>query len=194
MQFLFLKGRMLQWAIRSSPDSLYHPPAVQSQISIHPLFKARETRFGWPLWKSRRKHFLGNNIEPLVSYLCPFQLWSSGGTSPCTERRSCRWRQRPASEHGHRCEDPCRSGISVQTWAGLDWASLQSVSLQSYSAPCWGQPNGWHLQRKTNISEQLLARSVVWSRISSISSHPIRQADVKAISTLAKKTLFTFSH
>lgn len=107
--------------------------------------------------KIRWKHFLGNKIEPLVSYLCPFQLWSSGGTSPCRERRSCRWRQRPASEHGRRCEDPCRSGTSAQTWAGLGWASLQSGSLPSCSAPCSGQPNGWHLQRKTNISEQLLA-------------------------------------
>lgn len=99
--------------------------------------------------KIRRKHFLGNKIEPLVSYLCPFQLWSSGGTSPCRERRSCRWRQRPASERGRRCGDPCRSGTSAQTWAGLGWASLQSGSLQSCSAPCSGRPNGWHLQRKS---------------------------------------------
>lgn len=132
------KGGMLQWVTRSSPHSLCPSPIWPKPNFQYTLLslRERETRFGWPVGKSTQKHSLGNKTKPLLSYLCPFQPWSSGGISPCTERKSCRWRQRLTSEHGHKCEDPCRSGTSVLTRAGFAWATLRSVLLQSYSVLC----------------------------------------------------------
>lgn len=96
-----------------------------------------------------QKHPLRNSIKPFLSYLCLFQPWSWAGTSPCTERRSCRQHQRSKSRHGRRCEDPCRSGRWVLTSGGCGWATLPSGLSQSCSSPCSGRPNGWHLQWKT---------------------------------------------
>lgn len=146
--------------------------------------RKRETRFSWAAGKSTQQHSLGNKIKPLLSYLCPSRPWSSGGISPCTERKSCRWRQRPRSELGHKCEDPCRSGTSVPIRAGFSWATLQSVLLQSYSVLCWGQPREWHLQRQTSQSNCWCEGELLPSLLT-----PLGKELLKLF--LTKKTLFT---
>lgn len=191
-QFLFLK---VEWHSKQQGHLQIHCTHIlllanawfPTTLYLKPK---QERRFGWLLGKSRQKHSLGNNIKTLLSYLCLFQLWSSDGTSPCTERRSCRPRQTLKSRHGRRCEDPYRSGILVQTWAGCVWATLRSVSLQSYSTLCSGRPNGWHLQRKTSQSNYC---QEAWREAELPPSLLIRWAAVIAISILTKKILFILS-